>query len=766
MDKFKVDKFDGGICDTYLSAAPNRYRVLDNLLINEDGRPLTRNGFFAFGTRIPTASGSTRVSGIYVDSEPYGRPIFIQGASLYAVNELGTLTEILGFSSHTALVNKTASDTESLVFWRKQLVFASNPATFLPSRVYCTTYSPTAAYRAQTLGLPDLGSTPAGTAGTPGTTFSYVYAFHYYLLFTDYDGTTFEEKGTVREVTVTSNTAIAAGAGNTISFTGIATLANTASTNYDTTNLKIRVSRTINNGTTRYFVADVSNGTTTYADTTTDAVLLTRDTLYTDGGALEYDQPPAGTRYVAQVNDFFWYATDKVITCSIQGAAGACPVDFQNPMDQKIRGLSDILSFPILFCDRSIYRIEGNFDEFGNNGYDLKEISKTAGCVSNRSIVKVPGGLVWTGNGGFYFTDGYSVKKISHDLDDTYEIWNNQNICGTYDSLRNIVYWTVNSSIHATTSPNDAMACLFLNFGLRDSSSFGTLSFRNNIFPSAIAFSESYDVPTTYRSKLLVADNRGYFLYMDDRSYTDPLINTDVYPSEFKKKAIIYRYESVGLDLGDDSYRKWCTHITTEMENTTDIALQYYSRRDDGGPWAALSELRQDGAILWQISEYGWNDTTDLVDHDWNSQSVTEGMRHMPSGTLRSTRRQLAFTNSKSWITKSDDKGTVTTNTALGFKTITLNTVTQFWPGDCEEYEILFASDAYTAYYKVKSRDSDTQITVYDPYGTLPSGSTLAWQMRGYRKFERANVLSFTVHFDGDGATQQANHGTTGLINA
>jgi hypothetical protein len=762
MDRYLVDKFDGGIVDGYQSIAQGfngkgySYQ-LENLFLDENGKPFTRYGTFIHDTRISASAGTQRISGIVLGSAPLNYGIFFQYNRAMQMNVDGTFTEILGPASNNAVPNKTNSDLESSVVWRKQVIYASGPSTVLPGILYCSDDSPLT-WNALTLGLPALASTPT-LASAGGTLSNYIYAFHYYYEYTDYEGTVWSESGPVVTEDITN---VGAPNANNITVSAIPVLANTASTNYIvSTTLKTKIFRTISNGTTLFFLADVNNGTTSYVDSTSDATIQERATIYTAGDLLDYNQPPIGSRYVTQVNGFFWYATDKLVTQSIQNSPGACPDEFYWYTDQTIRGLASTLSYPILFCDTSVYRIDGTFDELGDGGFDLREISNNAGCISNKSIVRVPGGLVWAGNGGFYYTDGDQVQKISLGLEKRYQNWKNSSIAGVYESTTNTVTWIVSSPGNPGTAPNDMFLRLYLNWGISPYSVFTTWGSPNNISPSALAYAESLDVSATFRSKLIIGENRGYLLYQDPSSYTDPAINQDFYPSEFKKKAIIYRYESLGMDLGADATRKYCTHITGEIWTETDTAAQFLTRRDDGGAWQSFSEMRTDEIITWDISEYAWDDT---ADPQWNAGYLTEGMRQFPSGALRSTRRQIGLTNSQTYISNSDTIGTAATDSST--KTVTLDTSTEFWPEDCEDYEIAFDSDSYATFYIIKERVSDTVIKVYDPYATLTTVAARDWEMRGYRKHERMRLLSYAVYFDQEGETQAPSRGNAEYRNA
>lgn len=766
MANFPVKDFSGGMDDNYLSGNPNTSYLLSNLWIDINGKPHGRNGANCFPNRAPTLSGSTIFYGLYIGEAPFGRPMAFRHESAYYMDVSDNWIEILGPAGNTAIPFKPPNVQEAATFWQKQIIFAGSTAV-CPGRIYCDTFFGTvvngspanfvATYKTVTLGLPPFAITPSLSGGGSGSN-AYGYAFHYRYDLTDYQGTVFEDKsGVVFNQIFNITTPDLAN----VSISFIPVLTNTSGTNYDVTNVLVDIYRTQANGITYNLIGSITNGTVSFTDSVSDNTAINGQELYTDGGILNYDQPPVGAAYVTQVNDFFWYATDQFVTQSIQGNPGACPSSFYQFTEQKIIGLSSIVGFPILFCDRVVSRIEGNYDEQGNDGFDLRKISDTAGCKSNRSIVPVPGGLVWAGNGGFYFTDGYQVTRISKHLNLRYQTWVNPFIIGTYDPDKNLVIWTATSSIASTYTYTDLMVVLHLNFGISERSVFTT--WRSDRFSmTTLAYTDSQEADPRFVSRLLGFDYRGYMLTFDDTVYTDPRLNTDFYPSQFSKSAIIYRYESSAMDFGDDSTRKFCTEMTCEMGTDTNLSVQFLTRRDDGGIWKPLSEVRSDlpggpGAILWNISEYPWNGPNDLLLHDWNSLPITEAKRQLPTGILRSNRRHICFTNSMTQIARSDDLGVANSfsDPSFGYLVLLSNPLAS-WPDDCEDYQISFDNDGYTKQYVIKSRDSATQIALYDPFGTLGSVASRKWQIKGYRKFERPFILSYTIFFDEGGEVTQA----------
>lgn len=556
------DDFSGGIADLYIGTDITRQEKLINFLIDETKKPYVRYGTSIFQTRIP---GAFQPSGIYLGAEPFSHQVVVNGPSAYVASETATWTEITG--PNTSFLPTKANQRESSNIWRRQIVSVAPVASLPPATIYATSYSALstpatpAAYRALTLGLPALATSPT-IHYDAGDAYIAVYAFFYKYTFIDYTGTIFAFFGNPNLPALINGSGSGDPASANISISAIPVLANTALTNYDTTTavttnttfvanstsatvasatglyagqqvinshviqgtvitkisgttitlsapaissvsanstiysaLTVQIYRTINGGSVLFYNGMVPNGTTTYTDAVSDVNVQLQQAIYTSGGAKGYDQPPVAALAVAQTNDFFWYATATGLYQSIQGAPGACPSSFSDQIDQKIIGLSDVISFPILFCDRSVYRVEGNFDSFGNGGFVLREISKTAGCISNASIVKTPYGLVWFGNGGIFSTNGYNVVKLTRHLNISYGIWNNANVVGAYDPGRNMVYWTITED--DAFGSNNAWVILHLAYGLTEESVFSILHSKNNLYPTSMFYSPAKDISTS-----------------------------------------------------------------------------------------------------------------------------------------------------------------------------------------------------------------------------------------------------------------------------
>lgn len=913
--------FSGGVADQYIGTDVTRAGRLNNFLIDETKKPYVRYGTFIFPNRGGFSPGEQKPSGLYLGPQPFSHPVEIVGPHAYVVNELALWSEIQGPST-AFLQGKTDSVRESATIWRRQLIVAAPVTSLPPAMIYSTFYvqpstpATPAAYRALTLGLPALASSPTIAAYDATDAYQCLYAFFYKCTFIDYTGTLFAFFGNPNIPGFVTGSSPTAPETDNIVITDIPTLANGSMSNYDTdsrattsttfvagsltavvtsatgivkgaqlicakvtpgtvvtgisgtaitlsaaaltsgsvstvfSTLTIQIYRTINGGSVFFYAGMVANATANFTDSLADEDLQLNAPIYTSGGALGYDQPPTNAIAVTQTNDTFWYATANTLYQSISGAPGACPSSFATPSSQRIIGLSDVNSFPILFCDKSVYRVEGTYDSFGNGSFALREISNSAGCLANSSVVKITEGLVWFGNGGLFFTDGYNVRKISKHLNISYQQWANASVTGDFDPTRNMAYWTINSTLSAG-GPANAFLILHLSYGIKDESAFSTADSANNYYPTAMRFSSARDIadsdpliettgtwtsgldtmvvdsasgivvgqtaqavgipfgttvigvsgtsiqlsvdfnedgdrtPVTFSqiifsqlyNRVVFSEFNGYMLWFDPNALTDVKIDTNFLPTAMAKKAIIYDYTTAGLDQGTVGFRKYNPDVILEVDSATPVAIQIQHRRDDGGGgWSGtggtpppgrgiagspgggalgnpgVPEIRQDGPLTWNITDCLWE--TDSIEHLWNDNPTLSGKRSVPAAQLRSGRRQLRFTNSYTVISNSDTLGlaTVLPQSGAVLPTVTLDDPSQKWITDPEGYYITFVGDSYNQTFVVLSRVSDLVIQIADPFSLLTPGSK-KWEMKGFRKFERPRLVSFTLNAEIDGPT-------------
>ena len=189
-------------------------------------------------------------------------------------------------------------------------------------------------------------------------------------------------------------------AGSSITISSIPVLANTASDNYDTTNIKKVIYRSISGGIDLFQVTEITNATTSYVDTTTDTVLVDNAQAYTNGGVPNNDPPPL-SKFVHTVNNVTYYGHLKVGTevlpAQIRQSQAAdpdsVPETFFDELEDEITGIGSVADIPIVGCRKHLYRIEGAFDELGRGGMAHRRISDTVGCLSHLSMVGAEGPL-------------------------------------------------------------------------------------------------------------------------------------------------------------------------------------------------------------------------------------------------------------------------------------------------------------------------------------------------------------------------------------
>ena len=757
MGVFTVDDFSGGITDAHISAPANKFQIADNILIvphKDKGKLISRQGsqlYDSANAQLP--SGNQRVGKVKFFADKLfaqsGRDIYYYSAGWTQL--LGPVTSNKPFPSGFVTTNRISWDS-----WNNHLFIANDNFNYI-SKIY-PNGSGTPVVR--TAGLPELASTPtgAGTAGAQNFIYRFIHAYTYQV-----NTLTFkDESGYVQAATVTN---VNAPNVNPVNISSIPVLANGATTNWDTATIKIEIYRTTNNGTVFYKVGEVTNGTTTYADTTSDATLQTNQLLYTEGGIVENAIPPfAKFITITGDNGIAWYAHIKEgteikknrIRQSLPSDPDSAPPSFYADVAEDIQGISSVRGIPIVICDNAAYRLEGLFDDVGQGGIQPIKISDATSCVSSNSIVQTLDGIFWCGRDGIYYSDGYKVTRINEEWSaDTYRALVGTTaqqafIEGAYDKLAKRIWWTFEEDV----ANGDADKCyiLDLNWGISDDMPFTSASNGAYFLPSAITFDND--------GQMIRGDKRGYILQHRESYASDPKIDTAVLVSAWEKKAIIYDFHSAAFDLGTISDRKYVTKVILTCKNNTNLSTQIISNNDDNRKVANLSPIRFRGNLVWGDPLPVWGDD-DLI---WNFDGLIEEQRMFPSRSLRCSYKQIQITNAYVIIYNSDALGSAIVDGVANTVALT-NSATVNWPADLVDYYISFASDNYAEDHQITARTTST-VTFLDPQNTAPTG-TYAWVIRGYPKDEVINVLSFTLIYEVFGTTQQPYRtSNTGVVGA
>lgn len=599
--------------------------------------------------------------------------------------------------------------------------------------------------------------TPAITASV-GTA-NYLYKFLYRHTYTVGD-VTFEVLGATLEVE-----ALLLGTG-TKTISSIPAIANGTTRCYDTATITCEIYRTEDAGSVFYYVGRVTNGTTTFSDTVTDALLVDNPTIYTNGGALDHDTPPRA-KFIHVVNGVAIFLNVKEgavnysarYRLSIPDSPDSCPASLGDDMEVPGTGANSVGIYPILFGRDRTYRLEGIFDELGRGTVQLREISRTKGCISNNSIVQIPGGLVFAGVDQFYFTDGYNVTPIdTHHVESykalvslaAYEL----KISGRYDSQENRVYWCVADG--TTNADNNKLWILDLNFqtALTPNSSFVKFANVDSWSPTDIEF---YTNSSATRLTVL-SDTRGYLFKFDSNTFTDPDINVAVNPSTWATNQVIYDYRSFATSFGTISSFKFVPNITLQAKNVGDVTVQINSNNEDSGLFVPLKEIRTRGGITWGDPNVIWNDP--LIDYPWNVNKLIRVLRLFPSRSLRMIYKQVQITNAYTIIFNSDTLGTGDINATA--KTLTLTDASQTLPTEVVNYFVSFAYDNYTNDFEITTRSSATALVFSDPSNLSVTALASKWVIKGYRKGEQLNLLSYSLTNALVGQHQDVYRGITG----
>ncbi|NDC94888.1 hypothetical protein EB118_12640 [bacterium] len=583
---------------------------------------------------------------------------------------------------------------------------------------------------------------------------------------------------------------------NTITLSGIKTLTNTADTNWDvSSDLKIDIYRTLNNGTSYFLTGTINNGTTTFQDYVPDTIfpiktyatkaqfpaqgefnylyldsatgayyiwykdtnnlysyiiwsndsLDTQEQLYTNGGVVANDPPPKCRSMHIRSNVGYYgglVENPYRLLQSIPNDIDSVPESFYVDVDDDIVAVSSTKNNVIILCKRKVYRVDGFFDELGRGGMVIELISDTAGCIGVNTPVQALDGVMWLGKDAVYFTDGFKVVKLNQDYDKTYKTFTsndsrNLKYQGKYDSKKNRIWWTIQDE-----SASDLNKCyvLDLNWGIRENSTFTTITGQSFV-PAAIEFIDG---------DMIRCSDLGYVLIHKDDIYVDPKIDSSITPANWRSETIVYTLETSSYNFGTSAVRKYVTQANVTCDSTTNLSLRIVSNNDDDRIIADLLPIRSRGKIVWGEPDVYWGDYT----LDWNKQGLIHEKRLMPAKSLRCNYKSLKFTNAHVAIVSSDIIGNAIVNVSL--KQATLVNPLSKWITRSIGYFIAFEDD-FTKEYEITGLSMDEKIITYsDPLGTSLNGSSKQWVIRGRPLGEVLNLLNLSIIYDVAGPSQAA----------
>jgi hypothetical protein len=740
LQKVEMEDFSGGVTDYYLNAPGNKMRRADNVLLSQYatmGKPFTRFGsriYLDTAPQIP--SGSQRIAMTFF----YEDILFMQSSThLYFEDGTGW-TEVLGPTGNNAFIGASTSTQFNYTHWNHHTLIANDDRSLVQKMIIDETGTP----QIFQAGLPAVNM--ASVVLTPGAGANvWLYKFVYRQAYTVIGDVIFADYGPESvPFTVTGTT--------TVAITGLPVLSNGSATNYRTSDILIDIYRTVNAGATYYLVGSVTNGTTTFNDTVSDATLITRTRLYTTGGVVSNDPPPKCLAVHVSKDSVAYYvniedSTGQIMTnrclLSVPGDIDSVPGSFFVDANDTIVGVSSTKSNTILLCKNSVYRLDGIYDELGRGGAAAERISDTAGCLNGQCAVQALDGVFWLGNDGVYFTDGFQVIRLNQDYDKTYRSWvtasgridttRTRRYQGKYDSTKNRIWWTIQQA----GIDVDSCYVLDLNWGVRGFATFTTAS-GNSFAPTAIEF---------INGNMIRCDRRGYVFEHQDGLYSDPLIDISLSPDEWSEETIMFDIESISYNFGTSAIRKYVTAMNITCESSTNLSLALQSNNDDSRIVADLLPIRYRGNVTWGDPDIYWGDPS----LEWNRQGLISAKRRMPARSLRCNYKSIRLRNAKVAILNSDQIGNVNVDAVA--KTATLVASGTFdWPSNAVDYYISFQSDGYVAEYLITERAADV-LTYSDLGDTSVSLPDQKWVLRGYPKGEVLNLLNFSIVYEISGPT-------------
>jgi hypothetical protein len=592
---------------------------------------------------------------------------------------------------------------------------------------------------------------PVCTPGAPSTG-SYLYAMYFTYRYNVGD-IQFIERGKPYFLSVTN--------GNTVGYSATLTLHGLNSgaiESWDDANVYVTICRTTNGGTTFYEIKDIANSTSmTITDTTIDTDLVLKKPAYFEGGVADNDLPPRA-KFVEILNDTAFFANVKEgsdvranrLRISKPSNISACPEFYYEDFDNEITAMSAVGTYPIVFLKNKCYRVEGGFDSSGRGTISKRTISLKTGCIAPKSVVKTKDAVFFAAEDGFYMTNGFSVTKISPDINVTYKaLPNKQKINGCFDKLRNWVYWSVQRD--AFLSNNEQMFVANLNYhtplgGMPFTTWSGGLD-PLNFSATALEYIDN----VLYR-----ADSRGYLLKHDESVAQDVYVDTAILPNAWNFQTIHYTLTSVAFDFGITLLRKWAPKISFVAQNSTSMSLQIAADNDNSGVFVNLVPVLKKGNIEWGDATIIWNDVLDIL--RWNFFPALNVWRWMKATVqaMRCMYKKIKWTNAYVDIDSSVTAGLASSDGFLNTVTL-LSYPTSTWLTDCVNYYISFDTDLYTLEYLIIGISGAT-ITVSDTGNTLPTSASLNWKIRGYKKREGLSLIEYTIPYAQLTMTQETAH--------
>jgi hypothetical protein len=174
---------------------------------------------------------------------------------------------------------------------------------------------------------------------------------------------------------------------------------------------------------------DLTVDSLTFVDGTPDTTLVGNQLLYTTGGVVENIAAPACHAIAMHQNRLFLVSAENPLTLwyskkVIQGA----PVEFSDlftipvpPVGGPVTALASLDGTLVIFKANSIFAQTGDGpNDLGqqNSFTEVQKVQNDGGCINSKSIVQVPGGLLYQSGKGIYLLDrSLQVSYLGQDVE-------------------------------------------------------------------------------------------------------------------------------------------------------------------------------------------------------------------------------------------------------------------------------------------------------------------------------------------------------------
>jgi len=748
MPTLNFNDFNGGVTESPIDCNPTQYEQANNFLITQDKKLEPRYGSSRDSTSASLVPGSVTRIGALISFRDI---IFKQRVNDLHYVQSGVMSTLVGPTGNAVYPSATVSNIPSWGLWNMHFMTVNDDPLNRPQKVFLNTGGNPVLLN---LGLPILASAPNVVLTAGGSSLSYLYKFFYKHTYVREGNVTFEETGqTSATLTVASAGAAAIAGGAPASITVIPVLANGLYDNFATTEITVQIYRTANAGTEYYKVGEVTNGTTTFSDTTADAALLLNDLIYTAGGIAENTQPPQ-CKSIHCTEQFAYFVNilegGEILSNEIRQSKAnrlyAAPADFSESVDDELVAVSSVRSIPIVFGKNSVYRIDGFFDDFGRGGMNAVKISDTTGCNSPLSIVQTLDALFFAGTDGFYTTDGYKVIKISNQADKIYQqatVTSTQRnrIYGIFQKSQSRIWWALNPS---NGVDNDTLFIFDLRFGISSEVPYTNANgVRLDSSYAALSTQWTASSMTYLNGYIYRAQSNGYTMRHDPIAFTDEYINAD---SLWVQQPIQYDFKSAIFSCANPSVKKFASKVSIVAENVANLSCLIQSDNDK-------KQIYSNCDVIWVKSHVQWGDSFWGDPILWTGDTeIIKQIRYLPqSGGLRFVYKQIRFKNAYTNISSSDLRSTCAVASGTTVKTLIIPSPKTF-PPDCTDYYISVENTVGSGIYSndlliLSNVDSKT-ITVDDPSQVLTVGVDKRWVIKGFAKGDVLKILSWSLYFE------------------